>query len=356
MRCQISSYEILLEPLLNTLSKRNTSTIILQLPDGLKQFSTNIVECVQNTIQRTIGEDVSIVVHADSTFGSCDLQLGKLELLGGDIIVAHVGHTPYPPELADPSRSSRLRDPRVIFLPARSTISAEMLQDAIDAAATLLRQHAASRILLLATTQHTHILRKVGDLLAQYGFEAFVPRGFPPYFEDGQVIGCDYRLARTLSTDAYLIVSGGLFHPLGLYLSTRKPVIQLDPYRSEARDITGVGEKVYRKRLYLISKAMEARSVGIIVGLKEGQHRPWLVRLLESKARQRGLRVFKFAIELLTRTALGNIDSDSIDFFAVTSCPRIPIDDLGDYHKPVLTPGETLMALEGTLEPYRFPW
>jgi Diphthamide synthase subunit DPH2 len=51
-----------------------------------------------------------------------------------------------------------------------------------------------------------------------------------------------------------------------------------------------------------------------------------------------------------------DVDSEWFEAFVVTSCPRLPVDDLYEYEKPVLTPGEAFMALQGRLEPYMFPW
>ncbi|MCK7471516.1 MAG: diphthamide synthesis protein [Desulfomicrobium escambiense] len=52
----------------------------------------------------------------------------------------------------------------------------------------------------------------------------------------GQVIGCDYSNVKSIVDDveAFLFVGGGIFHALGIALSTSKPTIVADPYDNRA--------------------------------------------------------------------------------------------------------------------------
>ena len=318
--------------------------IVVQLPDGLKPLAARVAECVEEAT------GAEVVVHGDSTYGACDLAWSSLEPLNPDLVV-HYGHTPYPPWLADARLLGR---GRFLFLPARSRLP--LPREALLEAAEALRRRGAKRLALAASVQHAHLLPEAAEALASRGFEAVVPRGRPPYFLDGQVLGCDYSVALSAGADAYIFIGGGVFHPLGLYLASRRPVARVDPYRGSWEDLTGLGEKTLRVRLYKVSQAMDARRWGVIVGLREGQHRPWLVERLRRELEGSGAKVRLIAMERTYRESLASIDSPWFEAFAVTSCPRIPIDDLSDYPKPVLTPGEAFMAARRVLEPYRFPW
>ncbi|MEB2836543.1 MAG: diphthamide biosynthesis enzyme Dph2 [Desulfurococcales archaeon] len=340
-------YSVDLSPLESKLRDGGFSLLILQLPDGLKRFFPDLVNCISR-----LGHE-NIIIHGDSVYGACDLQLGKLSLLGDldRLLVVHVAHTPYPPELA----SVRVASENVVYLGARSLVAID--EALLEDTARTLKDLGARRVALVATAQHLHELGAIAGFLAARGFKAVVPRGRPPYLLDGQVIGCDYRVARSAGTvDSYVIVSGGFFHPLGLYLATLRHVVHLDPYESKVKLVDEEGERVLRRRLYLVSKAMEGSTVGIIIGLKEGQYRPRLLQSLIESARRKGLQAVLIAAEYTSPETLDNIDNNLIDFYVITSCPRLAIDDLGDYRKPVLTPGEAFMALEGSLHPYRFPW
>lgn len=349
--CNEIPYIVDLESARRAVVESGASRVVVQLPDGLKQYSVDIVECLKSMVP----DGVEVYVHADSVYGACDIQYGQLWATLKPSLIIHVGHSPYPVELA----GSFVEPPgglgvRVVYVKALSklTVGGEVVREAVE----ILERYGVRRVGLVTTAQHTHILRDVALLLEQEGLEVITPRGLRPYFEDGQVIGCDYRLARVARVDGFAYVGGGLFHPLGLYLSTFKPVVKLDPYEGRAVDVTPEGERVYKVRLHRVMEAFSAERWAVIVGLKTGQYRPWLVRRITEEMRSRGRRYVLVASENLTLQSLVALDNRWIQAFTVTSCPRIPVDDYWDYHKPVLTPGETIMALRGELEPYRFPW
>ncbi|MEB3816528.1 MAG: diphthamide biosynthesis enzyme Dph2 [Desulfurococcales archaeon] len=346
-----NAYAIDLKPLFDYIRvKGKPDVIILQLPDGLKQYALQVADCIKESTH------VDVFIHGDHVYGACDLHTSKFEYALGSVnwLLAHVGHTPYPEDLFDNPEVRRGGRGSVVFLGAYST--APVKTDYILEAVKVLKNYNARSIAVVGTAQHIRILTQVAEAVRKMGFKAFVPKGYPPYFNDGQVIGCDYRVARSKPADAYIIVSGGMFHALGLYLATLKPVVKIDPYASIVSDVTGLGERILRKRLFLVSKAMDGRHMGIIVGLKSGQVRMWLLRALIAKARERGVKHTVFLMEESNEDNIRNVDSESIDFYVVTSCPRLPIDDLGSFWKPVLTPGEAFMALDRRLQPYRFPW
>ncbi len=321
--------------------------VLLQVPPGLRHLSDMIAECLAQYLRGS-----EIIVQLDPVFGACDLWYPVAEkVLGADAII-HVGHTPYPEDISGPPVSP-MRGVRILFLPAHSRL--EPARVLIESAGRLLENVGARRVGLVSTAQHSRYLEGVASVLRELGFEPVVPGGVSPYFMDGQVLGCDYRLARSLrDIDGYLYVGGGRFHPLGLYLATQKPVVVADPYRGEAYDLTPLGEKTLRLRLYKVSQAMDAKRIAIVLGLKTGQYRPWLVSQLRELARRRHVETLLYASD---RTSIEDLRSlPRVDAIVITSCPRLPIDDFSRFEIPVLTPGEARMALTGMLEPYLFPW
>ena len=340
-------YTIDLDLAVSAARRRGARRIVLQMPDGLKPYSLAIAKCLE---ERLPGAEVYI--HADSTFGACDLQFGQLEATLKPDVLVHVGHSPYPAELAhpglEPARTA------VVYVPALS--KAPVTREMASVAAELLRGYGARRVAIAATAQHVHLVRGLARMLEAAGLNVEKPRGLQPFLSDSQVLGCDYRIPRSQKADAYVYLGSGIFHPLGLYLATMKPVVRVDPYRGVADDLTGEGEKLYKSRLFRVSQAMGAKRWGLIVGLKTGQYRPWLVSRLREAVESAGGEYQLIASEVTTSQQLAALDSGWYEAFVVTSCPRLPTDDLWAYHKPVLTPGEAFMALEGRLEPYRFPW
>jgi len=95
--------------------------------------------------------------------------------------------------------------------------------------------------------------------------------------------------------------------------------------------------------------------LGIIRGLKLGQNRPTLVNFLKRGLEGKGKKVYVFTNRIVTVEALRNLPNE-VEVFVVTSCPRVLIDDVYNFEKPVLTPGEAKMVISGELDKYIFPW
>ncbi len=321
--------------------------VLLQLPDGMKQFALTIANCIKENYK------AEPIIHMESIYGACDLQYNQIfNIINPDFII-HVGHSPYPEYLASPlTLPSNLKN-RVIFVKALSKL--DLNNDMIEKALNILDNYNVKNISIALTAQHIHLYNKILDIIGNNNkYNIIKSNGLTPYYDPGQIIGCDFRTVINKNIDGYIFVGGGEFHPLGLFLSTLKPIAQIDLYSNAVRDFTQIGMKYYKKRLFVVSKAMEARHWGIIIGLKTGQYRPSLINMIIKMLDKR--EYVLLTSENLNELSLLSIDNNWFDAFVITSCPRIPIDDLIDYKKPVLTPGEAYMALTGKIEKYVFPW
>ncbi|MGC9071614.1 MAG: diphthamide biosynthesis enzyme Dph2 [Acidilobus sp.] len=340
LTCNVLDYVFTFPPEVRQLK----GAVVLQLPQGLKRAAVELIRCLRS-------EGLEPVIDLDPSFGSCDLRLPQLrDSLGDDIVILHAGHTPYSPELAKPMR---LEGVKVIYVPV--VFTREVPEDLIAKTAEAITSRGLRKVSVLTTAQHVNQYERVVRQLKSYGINVEKAAGHPPYLLEGQVLGCDYRVVPR-SVEGYVILAGGIFHGLGLYLATLRPVIQIDPYRNEIKDLASEGERFLRIRLQKVSQAMDAIRWGVIVGLKTGQYRPWVLTALLASMRYHSREFALLASETLSQPYLRDVDNDWFQAFVVTSCPRLPIDDLYDYEKPVLTPGETFMALQRRLEPYIFPW
>ena len=78
--------EINLDEAKKEIKERDAKTVLVQLPEGLKQYTTQIIqELSENAVQ--------VFVSMDPVFGSCDLALEKMKLLQADLLI-HLGHAP----------------------------------------------------------------------------------------------------------------------------------------------------------------------------------------------------------------------------------------------------------------------
>ena len=314
------------------------SSILLEAPQGLVRLLPRLAE--------TVSECTGLPVHVrlEPSYGLCSLSLDAASRLNA--LLVHVGHTFYPYPFCG-ARGCMYGVPgNVVVLPAEYTGGdARQLADGVE-------DLGLGRVVLGFTAQHRRLVDELRSELVSRGVAV---AGVEP------VLGCYFENLRRYrgSVDGFLVVAGGVFHGLGVGLafSGEERVIVADPYTGSVKDIGDVIRSTLMKRFWVMRRFMDSRSLGIIVGGLPGQHRPGLVSALEKLALRRGLRVGLLYAERLTKEYLDNLDPGSFDAYVVTSCPRLAVEDLGDYWKPVLAPGEArIVLLHGRPTGYSFPW
>ncbi len=329
-----------IEKIESILKERKPKKILIQIPDGLKKSFYNTLDVLKEKYG-----NVEFIISSDPAYGACFLAEDEALNLNADLLV-HVGHTEY----YRPSFSN------VVYVGAYSTLKPST--DTIRSLVSYVKNKGIERVGLSYVIQHKPIVNYVKNILEQEGLRVFMGKksGYVKY--DGQIIGCDYSTAVKVSNyvDAHIVICGGYFHAIGLGLATMKPVIKLDPYTNSFEDLSKTVKRYLSVRYAKIMRSLDAKKYGVIVGARKGQYRSELIKLLIKLIKSRGLEYELFSAEILTTDVLRNIDRDDIDAYIVTSCPRLPIDDLGEFEKPVLTPGEAIMVLTGNLDKYRFPW
>ncbi|MDT7888168.1 MAG: diphthamide biosynthesis enzyme Dph2 [Desulfurococcales archaeon] len=327
-------YDLEIGRIVDEVRKLGARRILIQMPDGLKHLAPYISKRLEKDLS-----GVEIAFSASPSWGACVLEDTEA-LEGGYDLLVHIGHIEYP--------FYRPRH-RTIFIPAYSTI--DIPTELIARAAEILAGRNVRKVAIFSTIQHARQVKKVAEILSQ-GFEVIIHSGGP------FLVGCDYSKPYSIKSyvDGYVIISGGVFHALGLGLAIPgKPLVKIDPYENKAVDMMPEVEKILRKRLYMIYRAMDARTWVLIDGIK-GQNRAWYRRYLKDLIEKRGGKAIEYIGYIINRETLLNIDNQEIDAYVILACPRIPTDDLDDFHKPVLTPAEARMALTGAIQNYTLPW
>jgi len=85
----------------------------------------------------------------------------------------------------------------------------------------------------------------------------------------------------------------------------------------------------------------------MIVSSKKGQKRMKLAKILKKKIEDSGLTADLILIDEVSPDKLYGFDYDS---YVICACPRIGIDDAKRYKKPLLTPKELEIVLDGKEE------
>jgi len=337
-------YELEFSRLRSFIINYNPKKILIQIADGLKFLSRYIIDYIE-----TLDKDIEIYLSASPSYGACDIPIDEAKALNVDAII-HVGHNPYP-------YMGYSLDIPILYIEAFYTgdITEKLIKSIID----VLSKYRDQDIVLLASIQYIRLLDKLYKILKAYGYRAIIPRSNVEHLLQGQVLGCIYSAIKNISSNTYLILTSGLFHGIGVCLT--KPsarVFIADIIREEVIDIGGICRKILAKRYYIISNLINNgfKTATLIIGSRPGQYRPWLIDMLYKKLAVKDVKVFRAIVSYLDKDRLFALDQAfGSDVYIVTSCPRLPIDDLSDFYKPLLTPGEALMVLYESME-YRYPW
>lgn len=326
-------YDFRTEDVIDFIRQNRVRKLLLQFADGLKPFSASVVEELVGEVK-----DLEIMVSGDSCYGACDVAFDEALCVGADGLV-HYGHSPFP-EAYTYARSFRVS---VFFVEAFSKVEVvEVVERAIDMLGSI---KGISKVGLTAPVQHVHELPLAKQLLEKEGYQVLIGTGSNRVKYPGQVLGCDYTAAIAVEdkVDAFLHIGGGVFHALGLSLTSQKPVILCDPYRREVKELSKEALRVRAIRMYYIMRAMdEARHYGIIIGCKWRQRHISSALRVKRLLERRGKKVTLISLREVSPYALNNIIGP--DAFIITACPRIPIDDYGQYKRPILSILEALIV------------
>jgi 2-(3-amino-3-carboxypropyl)histidine synthase len=107
----------------------------------------------------------------------------------------------------------------------------------------------------------------------------------------------------------------------------------LDPYFQEYSEVTEFAQRIQKKATLAIYKALDAKRIGLIIGLKEGQFAQVRALELKKKLEELGKRVQLIALTEITDERIQIFRQ--IDAFIQVACPRIATDN--HFKKPMLS-------------------
>lgn len=314
----MTNYRFNIHQILDKIREKDAKIVGLQFPEGLKVHATELAREIEDET------GAMVLISGDPCYGACDLSDNVMD--GMVDLLVHFGHTPLPINYKVPT----------LFVEAHYQLeSMGILEDALEFL------EGKEKIGLVTTTQHLHLLEDAAHFLEENGKEVIMKDGAGTL--KGQVLGCNFSSVQDLPVDAYLYLGSGNFHPLGIKLSTQKPVVIADPYLNQVRDIDEFTDRILRIRFARITRAKEAKKFGILISSKEGQCRWELAKDLKKMIYNEGKEAYLiFLNEINPPSLLPYMD---LDAFIVTACPRIAIDDSKMYKKPLLTPSELEIVL-----------
>jgi len=310
--------------IIEEIRRRGSRRVLIQMPEGLKPLGFRLAKLLEGL------DRVEVFLSGDPCYGACDLALGPKSHVEADLLI-HIGHARIPGEFPEEN---------VLYVEARSNAP---IGELIEEASRMLNSE--HMIGLASNIQHINQLDTAKEILEKHGKEVLIGRASGWLQYPGQVLGCDYGSVRAIAdkVDAFVLLSGGDFHALGIPLATGKRTIVVDPFQRTAKDMGEACKKLLRKRWISIEKFKETKRVGIIVGLKSSQMNIALARRLKQLLEETGHEAILIcATEVIPETLESFTD---IEAYVEVSCPRISTDDQDRYRKPILNPEELMIAL-----------
>ena len=352
----LDRHDFQLTELIERIQSNDNRLVALQIPEGLKMQALEMMDTIETETS------AKVILAADPCYGACDLVHDKMGMMGVEL-VAHMGHSQMnidsgmPTQFIDVTYDGEPElAPIIPFLeahramarqrmenqPAPEDLSEEEAQERFMDAVGRLAPLTGTKLGLVGSIQHLHLLPEYYDRLEKAGYEVEIPIGGARLSFPGQVLGCNYS-GDDDSIGHYLFLGSGDFHPIGLVLHTGKPLAILDPYSGEAREMSLKQiERILRQRFGLIMACGDAQSFGILIGEKPGQMRRSLALRMKRILEKHGKKGYLLALEHVGPEL---IDFYPVDAFVNTACPRIAIDDAVRYQKPLITPFELEVAL-----------
>jgi 2-(3-amino-3-carboxypropyl)histidine synthase len=301
------------ESAMKKIRKHKAKKIFLQIPEGLK---TRVLEMAKNLEKHGL----EVFISVDPCYGACDLRDHEAKMLGCDLIL-HVGHSDYGLKSKIP----------VIYEEFR------MDYDPVPLLKNILHDlKPYKKISLVTTVQFLPSLDHAKKFLQERGKRVFI--GSSSKGKPGQVLGCDFSAAKALDSvvDCFLFMGSGTFHPLGLAMEVKKPVLFLDFEGSQLLSLENEKRRMQNIRLLQVEKAKSCRNFGILVSTKPGQMKIKTAERVKKKLSDMGRDAWILVADELTPEKLLGLQ---IDCLVNTACPRLR-EDSRLFKKPILDPGD----------------
>jgi len=283
--------------------------VIIKLPEGFINYSS----IISNFLKK---RGIDAIIHAQPFYGACDFY----------------GNEEYPTIVIGEAEMPYLNKfyKNISFVEARYDFDVSFLEKTID--------KTAKKIGIASITPFIHKISDCKKFLEENGKEVYIGKRSRRTKYDGQILGCDFSSATSISSivDDFIFIGDGVFHPVGLSIATDKNVFAANPITGEVKKYDDEKNRILKQRYAVITKAMESQKFGIIIGRKVGQKRMSLAIEMKKLAEKHG----REAHFLLADNVTDYINYFDFDAYVSTVCPRVAIDDIHIFKKPVLTPIE----------------
>ncbi|MFP4568309.1 MAG: diphthamide biosynthesis enzyme Dph2 [Candidatus Woesearchaeota archaeon] len=293
--------------------KKEDSPIAIQLPEGLKQFTTLVLDELA---------EYEPIIFVDPMFGACDLKDDDALKFGCKLLV-HFGHAAM--------GKQRIK---TIFVPVTYRFNTEELTFIIEEIENL----GDKKINLTTTINYLDEMPKIKKALSDKNIEVLESQS-TTHIQKNHILGCD---SSTIVDKNYTIVyvGDGDFHPNNLgFVFEKTKVYVVNPIIREVK-LLEINDLFVKQRYALVAKAMRCNTFGIFVSSKHGQFRLRFAKYIKKKLENMGKKAYLFGCNYVNEDYVEGI---KVDCYVNTACPRIAYDDHANFNKPIITPQEVFL-------------
>lgn len=327
------------------IKKHRYRKLLFQGPDGLRNQLVQLAQKITGKV-----EDIEIIIDGERDFGACDIPYDKAIRMGVDAIF-HFGHAKFP--ATKEQLISIIKRVPVEYFPVYD--DKEVGREIIN---KLISKLGEGR--LIAAVYSVQYKEQFLEILKELKRRRIAIANMMMNhidLEKWRVIGCDIGLIGEVAdkVDGVIVVSGGLFHALGVGLYSGLPTLMVDIPRGEVYNIE---REIIRYRSLIahnISRARDGDNFGVIVSNKSFQYNystaKFIHNYIVNKLRKKSV--------ILTLNFINNEELEyfpSIDIFVQTACPRVSIDDITSFKRPILNIEQFLIFIGKKSFEEVYPW
>lgn len=320
-----SNYNFEIHKTIWFVEKNQCKKVALQMPEGLLIYSLFICDILTKFC------GVETIIMGDVSYGACCIDDFTALALDCDLIV-HYGHS-----CLVPINNVKIK---VLYVFVSIKIDETHIVNTIK-----LNFDDGKRLAFFGTIQFNDCIHNVKLQLENNNEKNFIisaPQCKP--LSKGEVLGCTSVRLNDSDVDALIYIGDGRFH-LESYM-IQNPTIKAfkyDPYSKKFTREFYDYDKMIHTRSKSISDASKSKKIGIILGLLGRQGNLITFNGIEKNLKDKGYDVIRIVLSEITTNKL--LLFTKIDAFVQIACPRLSIDWGTSFHKPILTPYETMIMI-----------
>lgn len=325
-----ANYSFEIHKTIHRIRSLQSQRIALQFPEGLLLFATTISDILSSFCPGT-----SYLIMGDVTYGACCIDDYTARALNCDLLI-HYAHS-----CLIPISKEKI---------ATLYVFVDIGIDEKHLLATLVRNFPPGKtIAMVSTVQFNSTLHTVRPLLEAEGLKIIIPQISP--LSKGEVLGCTApRIStKTLNTDGadvLLYLGDGRFHlEAAMIANPTLPSYRYDPYSRKLTSESYGHDEMLTLRSSAIQTAKQAKRWGLILGALGRQGNPHTLTLIEAHLDRLGIPYINLLLSEIFPGKLAIFED--VECWVQIACPRLSIDWGYAFPRPLLTPYEALIALDG---------